>query len=88
MEMHKSYTFLQHLAVANMKDLVGDIQVCVELEQGKNVDFWRGMTTIMKYEIAKLLKQEASGEDLGKHGEVVKASVSNRCSRDDIQVIF
>lgn len=67
METHKPYTFLQHLTVANMEDLIGDIQECAELEQDKNVDFWRDMTTIMEYEIAKLLKLEASGEDLGKH---------------------
>lgn len=46
---------------------IGDIQECAELEQGKNVDFWRDMTTIMEYEMAKLLNLEASGEDLGKH---------------------
>lgn len=52
-------TFLQHLAVANMEDLVEDIQVCAELEEGKN--FWSNMTTIVEDEIAKRRKLEALG---------------------------
>lgn len=34
----------------------------MELEQGKNVDFWRDMTIITEDEIAKLRKLEASGK--------------------------
>lgn len=40
-------------------------QVYMELEQGKNVDFWRDMTTITEDEIAKLRKLEASGKGPG-----------------------
>lgn len=29
-----------------MEDLLEDIQVTMELEQGKNVDFWQNMMTI------------------------------------------
>lgn len=38
------------------------LQVYMELEQGKNVDFWRDMTIITEDEIAKLRKLEASGK--------------------------
>lgn len=38
----------------------------MELEQGKNVDFWRDMTTITEDEINKLRKLEASGKGPGK----------------------
>lgn len=38
----------------------------MELEQGKNVDFWRDMTIITEDEIAKLRKLEASGKGPGK----------------------
>lgn len=38
----------------------------MELEQGKNVDFWRDMTTITEDEISKLRKLEASGKGPGK----------------------
>lgn len=37
----------------------------MELEQGKNVDFWRDMTTITEDEISKLRKLEASGKGPG-----------------------
>lgn len=40
-------------------------QVYMELEQGKNVDFWRDMTTITEDEISKLRKLEASGKGPG-----------------------
>lgn len=42
--------------------LVACRQVYMELEQGKNVDFWRDMTIITEDEIAKLRKLEASGK--------------------------
>lgn len=38
----------------------------MELEQGKNVDFWRDMTTITEDEISKLRKLESSGKGPGK----------------------
>lgn len=37
----------------------------MELECGKNVDFWRDMTTITEDEISKLRKLEASGKGPG-----------------------
>ncbi|KAK2087035.1 hypothetical protein P7K49_032942 [Saguinus oedipus] len=61
-EMHEPYTFLNGLTVADMEDLLEDIQVYMELEQGKNADFWRDMTTITEDEISKLRKLEASGK--------------------------
>lgn len=41
------------------------LQIYMELEQGKNVDFWRDMTTITEDEISKLRKLEASGKGPG-----------------------
>ncbi|EHH59069.1 hypothetical protein EGM_09085, partial [Macaca fascicularis] len=64
-EMHEPYTFLNGLTVADMEDLLEDIQVYMELEQGKNADFWRDMTTITEDEISKLRKLEASGKGPG-----------------------
>lgn len=40
----------------------------MELEQGKNVDFWRDMTIITEDEISKLRKLEASGKGPGNTG--------------------
>ena len=42
--------------------------VYMELEQGKNADFWRDMTIITEDEIAKLRKLEASGKGPGNAG--------------------
>lgn len=96
MEMHEPYTFLNGLTVADMEDLLEDIQVrpavcprhphhlqapalpshhlCplqvyMELEQGKNADFWRDMTIITEDEISKLRKLEASGKGPGNVGQ-------------------
>nr|XP_036874284.1 cactin [Manis javanica] len=82
-EMHEPYTFLNGLTVADMEDLLEDIQVYMELEQGKNVDFWRDMTTITEDEISKLRKLEASGKGPGERREGVNASVSS-----DVQSVF
>ncbi|NXH14444.1 CATIN protein, partial [Bucco capensis] len=83
-EMHEPYTFLNGLTVSDMEDLVEDIQVYMELEQGKNVDFWRDMTIITEDEIAKLRKLEASGKGgLGERRDGVNASVSS-----DVQSVF
>ncbi|XP_069858558.1 splicing factor Cactin [Dipodomys merriami] len=82
-EMHEPYTFLNGLTVADMEDLLEDIQVYMELEQGKNVDFWRDMTIITEDEISKLRKLEASGKGPGEHREGVNASVSS-----DVQSVF
>ncbi|XP_070603364.1 splicing factor Cactin [Erythrolamprus reginae] len=82
-EMHEPYTFLNGLTVSDMEDLLEDIQVYMELEQGKNVDFWRDMTIITEDEIANLRKLEASGKGPGERREGVNASVSS-----DVQSVF
>ncbi|XP_028636395.1 cactin-like [Grammomys surdaster] len=82
-EIHEPYTFLNGLTVTDMEDLLEDIQVFMELEQGKNVDFWRDMMTITEDEIAKLRKLEASGQDPGERREGVNPSVSS-----DVQSVF
>ena len=45
------------------------LQVYMELEQGKNADFWRDMTIITEDEISKLRKLEASGKGPGNVGQ-------------------
>uniref|UniRef100_A0AAY4CZU8 Splicing factor Cactin n=1 Tax=Denticeps clupeoides TaxID=299321 RepID=A0AAY4CZU8_9TELE len=82
-EMHEPYTFLNGLTVTDMDDLLEDIKVYMELEQGKNVDFWRDMTTITEDEINKLRKLEASGKGPGDRREGINTSVST-----DVQTVF
>ncbi|XP_050002608.1 cactin-like [Alexandromys fortis] len=82
-EVHEPYTFLIGLTVADMEDLLEDIRVYMDLEQGKNVDFWRDMTSITEDEISKLCKLEASGKGQGERREGINASVSS-----DVQAVF
>uniref|UniRef100_A0A673KQN1 Splicing factor Cactin n=1 Tax=Sinocyclocheilus rhinocerous TaxID=307959 RepID=A0A673KQN1_9TELE len=82
-EMHEPYTFLNGLTATDMDDLLEDIKVYMELEQGKNVDFWRDMTTITEDEISKLRKLEASGRGPGDRREGINTSVST-----DVQSVF
>ncbi|KAI7809798.1 putative cactin, partial [Triplophysa rosa] len=82
-EMHEPYTFLNGLTATDMEDLLEDIKVYMELEQGKNVDFWRDMTTITEDEISKLRKLETSGKGPGDRREGINTSVST-----DVQSVF
>ncbi|KAK7163661.1 hypothetical protein R3I93_007650 [Phoxinus phoxinus] len=82
-EMHEPYTFLNGLTATDMEDLLEDIKVYMELEQGKNVDFWRDMTTITEDEISKLRKMETSGKGPGDRREGINTSVST-----DVQSVF
>ncbi|XP_007571242.1 splicing factor Cactin [Poecilia formosa] len=82
-EMHEPYTFLNGLTVTDMEDLLEDIKVYMELEQGKNVDFWRDMTTITEDEISKLRKLEASGKGPGDRRDGINTAVST-----DVQSVF
>ncbi|XP_059419104.1 splicing factor Cactin-like isoform X2 [Carassius carassius] len=82
-EMHEPYTFLNGLTATDMDDLLEDIKVYMELEQGKNVDFWREMTTITEDEISKLRKLEVSGKGPGDRREGINTSVST-----DVQSVF
>ncbi|XP_056598836.1 splicing factor Cactin [Triplophysa dalaica] len=82
-EMHEPYTFLNGLTATDMEDLLEDIKVYMELEQGKNVDFWRDMTTITEDEIGKLRKLETSGKGPGDRREGINTSVST-----DVQSVF
>lgn len=58
----------------------------MELEQGKNVDFWRDMTTITEDEISKLRKLEASGKGPGRTPFTL--FLSNGFSPDMIRSFF
>lgn len=73
--MREPYTFLNGLTMADMEDLLVDIQVSMELGQGMNLDFWRDMMTITEDEIANLHKLEASGKSPGECCEGLNASI-------------
>ena len=43
-----------------MEDLLEDIKVYLELEQGKNTDYWRDIVTVTNDELSKLRKLDNS----------------------------
>ena len=50
--------FLQGLTVTDLEDLLEDIKVYLELEQGKNTEYWRDIVTVTEDELQKLKKLE------------------------------
>jgi Conserved mid region of cactin len=47
---------LKGLTIQDLEDLIEDIKVYIELEQGKNVGYWRDITIITEEELNKLRK--------------------------------
>eukprot|EP00099_Drosophila_melanogaster_P014653 NP_523422.4 cactin [Drosophila melanogaster] len=77
MQMHEPYVLLNGLPVEELEDLLVDIKVYEELEQGKHIDFWNDMITIVQDELQRQQKLEAENSSLnqrrdGIHQAVVK----------------
>jgi len=51
---------LQGLTIQDLEDLLEDIKVYIQLEQGKNVGYWRDITIISEEELNKLRKMDPS----------------------------
>lgn len=51
---------LQGLTMSDLEDLLEDIRVYLELEQGKNADYWRDIITVTEDELQKLRKLDAA----------------------------
>jgi ribosomal protein S19 len=62
-EMQEPYTYLGGLTVEDLEDLLEDIKVYKELEQGKNVQYWEDITIIVDDELQRLQKMEAAARD-------------------------
>jgi len=50
----------QGLTIQDLEDLLEDIKVYIQLEQGKNVGYWRDITIITEEELNKLRKMDPS----------------------------
>ncbi|XP_075215612.1 LOW QUALITY PROTEIN: cactin, spliceosome C complex subunit [Lycorma delicatula] len=61
-EMHEPYTYLNGLMVKDLEDLIEDIKVYIELEKGKNLDYWNDITVIVEDELHKLRKLEKQSD--------------------------
>lgn len=76
MQMHEPYMLLHGLPIEELEDLLVDIKVYEELEQGKHMDFWNDMVTIVQDELQKqqkLQQNEAMNQRRdGIHQSVVK----------------
>lgn len=53
-EMHEPYIYLNGLKLKDLEDLVEDIKVYMELEKGKNFEYWNDITVIVEDELHKM----------------------------------
>ena len=51
---------LQGLSVIDLEDLLEDIKVYLELEKGKNQDYWRDITTVTEDQLTQLRRIQPS----------------------------
>ncbi|KAH8238286.1 hypothetical protein KR032_002270 [Drosophila birchii] len=75
MQMHEPYMLLNGLPMEELEDLLVDIKVYEELEQGKHIDFWNDMITIVQDELQKQQKQLAEGSALNQRRDGIHQSV-------------
>ncbi|KAH8368881.1 hypothetical protein KR200_006434 [Drosophila serrata] len=75
MQMHEPYMLLNGLPMEELEDLLVDIKVYEELEQGKHIDFWNDMITIVQDELQKQQKLLAEGSALNQRRDGIHQSV-------------
>lgn len=61
-EMHEPYVYLNGLRSQDLEDLQEDIKIYMELENGKNLDYWKDLQIIVEDEIHKLRDTHSSEE--------------------------
>ncbi|CAH3023461.1 unnamed protein product [Porites evermanni] len=74
-QMHEPYRILVGLTIEDLEDLLVDIKVYMELEEGKNAEFWKDMTTVCSDELQKLKKEDPRYSDQMDRRESINASV-------------
>jgi len=65
-EMHEPYIYLNGLKLKDLEDLVEDIKVYMELEKGKNFDYWNDITVIVEDELHKMRRIQKQSAYTGK----------------------
>lgn len=65
--MHEPYIYLNGLKLKDLEDLVEDIKVYMELEKGKNFDYWNDITVIVEDELHKMRKIQKQSSYTGKY---------------------
>lgn len=82
-QMHEPYTILVGLTIEDLEDLLVDIKVYMELEEGKNAEFWKDITTVCRDELRKLKKEDRRYSDQMDRRESINSSVNQ-----DVEGIF
>ncbi|KAK7115328.1 splicing factor Cactin-like [Littorina saxatilis] len=75
-EMHEPYTYLYGLTMTDLEDLLEDIRVYLELEEGKNADYWRDIITVTEDELQKLRKLDAANKEFADRREGINPAVN------------
>jgi len=65
-EMHEPYIYLNGLKLKDLEDLVEDIKVYMELEKGKNFEYWNDITVIVEDELHKMRRIQKQSAFTGK----------------------
>lgn len=76
-QMHEPYTILLGLTIDDLEDVLVDIKVYMELEEGKNAEFWKDMTIVCNDELQKLKKEDPRYSDLMDRRESINTSVKH-----------
>lgn len=85
-QVTEPYNLLHGLSTQDLEDLQEDIWVYLQLEQGRNGDFWRDITLVTEQEVLKLKKAQPSSShaDSG----VDRRSCISHSVLEDIENIF
>ena len=62
--MHEPYTYLNGLTIRDLEDLLVDIKIYSNLEQGVNADYWRDISIVTEDELKKLQKLDKNSSGL------------------------
>lgn len=82
-DVNEPYAVLVGLNRLDLEDLLADIKIYIEVEQGKNEEFWSDMTVLAGSELERLAKLEPDGDKAGQRREGINESV-----RGDVSSIF
>lgn len=65
--MYEPYIYLNGLKLKDLEDLVEDIKVYMELEKGKNFNYWNDITVIVEDELHKMRRIQKQTTYTGKY---------------------
>ena len=82
-QMHEPYSVLVGLSEDDLGDLIEDMKLYLEIDEGKNHQFWQDMLMVTRNEEKKLKKQNPHNDQFHERRETINASVNK-----DIEKIF